>query len=93
MKFTIEVDATPKEVRESLGLPDISGIQDRILERIEEKVMATIETYDPVKLLKMFVPEEGTRLLSGLQKTVFEGVLGGRKSKRKQDSKKDKKST
>ncbi len=73
MKFSIEIDATPKEVRETLGLPDIQAVQERVIERIEERVMASVDEYDPAKLLTMFVPE-GVRFLDGLQKTIFDGI-------------------
>ncbi|MCK5679526.1 hypothetical protein KAI46_01790 [bacterium] len=84
MKFSIEVDATPKEVRESLGLPDIQAVQERVIERIEEKVMDSVDEYDPAKLMTMFVPE-GVRFLDGLQKTIFEGIspLVGNSKKKK----------
>ncbi|MCK5915205.1 MAG: hypothetical protein KAG92_03615 [Deltaproteobacteria bacterium] len=84
MKFTIEIDATPKDVRDSLGLPDIQAVQERIIEKIEGRVMDCVDTYDPTKLLTMFVPE-GARLFDGLQKTLFDGVRAAGKSRRKKD--------
>ncbi len=84
MKFSIEVDATPKEVRDSLGLPDIQAVQERVIERIEEKVMDSVDEYDPAKLLTMFVPE-GVRFLDGLQKTIFEGISPITKKSKKKD--------
>jgi len=67
MKFSIEIDATPQEVRETLGLPDIQAVQERMIERIEERVMASVDEYDPAKLLTMFVPE-GVRFLMDCRK-------------------------
>ena len=71
MKFIIEIDATPEEVRDSLGLPDIKALQERVIERIEDKVMDSIETYDPTSLLKTIIPE-GLGVLSGLQKNSLQ---------------------
>ena len=82
MKFTLEVDATPKEVRASLGLPDIQAVQERVIKRIEDKVMDIIEKNDPTKLLKMIIPE-GLGLLSGLQKTILDNLPTGSKSSSK----------
>lgn len=84
MKFSIEIDATPKEVRESLGLPDIQAVQDRVIESLEERVLASVDTYDPVKLLNIFVPQ-GAGLLDGLQKTLLDGIPTlGKRSKNKE---------
>ncbi len=83
MKFTIKVDATPQEVRESMGLPDIQAVQERVVGKIEERVMASIDEYEPTKLLTMFVPE-GVRFLGGVQKTIFDGLspyVGNNKKK------------
>ena len=82
MKFTLEVEATPKEVRDSLGLPDVQAVQERVIKRIEDKVMDSIESYDPTKLLKMIIPE-GLGLLSGLQKTILENLPTGSKNSSK----------
>ena len=70
MKISIEIEATPKEARDSLGLPDIQAVQDRVIKRIEEKVMGAVEDYDPSGLLRALVPE-GLGVLEGFQKAMF----------------------
>ena len=91
MKFIVEVDATPKEVRESLGLPDIQAVQERVIKRIEDKVMDSVESCDPTKLLKTVIPE-GLGLLGGLQKTILENLPTGSKNNNKSRSKTSNKS-
>ncbi len=82
MKFTIEIDATPKEVRESLGLPDIQAAQDRVVAKVEERVMDFVDDYDPTKLVKMLIPD-GLGFLEGMQKTIFANIPKGSKSSKK----------
>jgi len=36
MKFNIEVDCTPEEVRRLVGLPDLAGVHDVYLDRIKD---------------------------------------------------------
>ena len=80
MKLIIEIDATPKEVREAVGLPDIQAVQDRVIDKIEDRVMTTINDLDPTNLLKIIIPE-GLGILDGLQKTILENLsIGGSRS-------------
>ncbi len=36
MKFNIEADATPEELRRLMGLPDLTGVHDVYLDRMKE---------------------------------------------------------
>jgi Family of unknown function (DUF6489) len=36
MKFNIEVDCTPEEVRRLVGLPDLTGVHDVYLDKMKE---------------------------------------------------------
>ncbi|KQT35029.1 hypothetical protein ASG29_02540 [Sphingomonas sp. Leaf412] len=38
MKWTIEVDCTPEEVRRIMGLPDLTPIHERYLAKMQEAV-------------------------------------------------------
>lgn len=38
MKINISIEATPEEVREAMGLPNITGIQSILMSKISEKV-------------------------------------------------------
>ena len=38
MQIKIEIDVKPEELRRFLGLPDVSGIQDEIINFLREKV-------------------------------------------------------
>ncbi len=70
MKFTIDIEMTPEELRESLGLPDVSSLHDEMIDTIRERMHQGVEGYDPMTLLKPFMTSDlGT--VEGFQKLMF----------------------
>ncbi len=70
MKFTINVDMTPEELRRVLGLPDVSALQQEMIERVREQMAAGTEGYDPLTLLKPYL-NSGLGSMEALQKMLF----------------------
>ena len=56
MKVTVELDATPQEMRTMLGLPDVEPMQQEIIEKTRENILSAIESNDPANLMRMFMP-------------------------------------
>ncbi len=56
MKVNIEIDMTPDEARKMMGLPDISGLQKRMLDEMEQRMKAAVDTSDPEAMLKAWLP-------------------------------------
>lgn len=52
MKVTMEVDCTPLEARQFLGLPDIQPLQAAVLAEMEKRMMAEMERFSPDAVLK-----------------------------------------
>jgi hypothetical protein len=73
MKITVEMDTTPEELRTFLGLPDVAPLQQEMLEKIQEKMRAGVEGFDPLTLLKPFLPEN-MQTLSTMQKKFWESM-------------------
>ena len=71
IKLEMEIEATPKEVRETLGLPDVQAVQDRIIAKLEKRVTDAASELDPTKLLAIFIPE-GFRVSDSVQKMVLD---------------------
>ena len=46
MKIKVEFDLTPEEFRESLGLPNISGLQDEALSFLKSRVSSDLDDVD-----------------------------------------------
>jgi hypothetical protein len=69
MKIRVEVEVEPTELREFLGLPDVSSLQQDALDTLSRKLRTGAEGVDPVAILRGLVPtgllslEEWQRLL------------------------------
>jgi hypothetical protein len=56
VKIRVEVDVKPTELREFLGLPDVSGIQKDALDALSRSLKRGSSSVDPVSILKGFLP-------------------------------------
>jgi hypothetical protein len=52
MKVNVEIDCTPLEARQFFGLPDVSPMQVAVMEKLQQQMMANIETVTPEALMK-----------------------------------------
>ncbi|MDN5862135.1 MAG: hypothetical protein L0H19_01665 [Salinisphaera sp.] len=52
MKINIQIDVTPAELRQFLGLPDVAGLQEDMIEYVRERVARGAENFDPADLLR-----------------------------------------
>jgi len=56
MKIKFDIDCTPKEAREFLGLPDVAPMQERLIAQIEERLQKTLSSKDIEELWKLWMP-------------------------------------
>jgi len=71
MKIKLDIDATPQELRTFFGLPDVTPLQNEIMENLREKMIAGTEGYDPLTLLRPFLPES-LQSLESVQKMFWD---------------------
>lgn len=83
MKINIEIDLTPAEYREIFGLPDVRPVQEEFMEKIRDKVLTNVDTYDPTKLLAPYFPEN-IRTMENLQRAIWEGLIAAGNPKKKE---------
>ncbi len=57
MKIKLEVDVEASEMREVLGLPDVSGLQNDVLKVVRTKVNQAATAGDPLALIRAIVPQ------------------------------------
>jgi Family of unknown function (DUF6489) len=57
MKVTIEVDCTPLEARQFMGLPDVQPIQAAAMAELEKRVRIEMERFSPEGLLRTWFVE------------------------------------
>ncbi|SNB68769.1 hypothetical protein SAMN07250955_106239 [Arboricoccus pini] len=56
MKFNIEVDCTPEEARQFLGLPDVTPMQTALMQSLQDRLMEYIKTADPKVMMDQWMP-------------------------------------
>ena len=57
MKVTIEIDCTPVEARQFMGLPDVQPMQAAVMAEIEKRVMAEAAKFSPDGFLQAWFTE------------------------------------
>lgn len=64
MKVKFEVDLTPEEFRQAMGLPDVNQFYEELITTTLEKMKAGEEGYDPFSLMQPMI----TNSFSGMEK-------------------------
>ena len=59
MKFNIEVDCTPEEVRRLIGLPDLAGVHDVYLDRIKDTMTKGLTPDVVESMVRTWLPMGG----------------------------------
>lgn len=78
MKATIEIDATPQEMRLLLGLPDVEPLQKEMMEKVRIKMLENLDSNDPVAMMKMVMPmPEQFKSLESLQNAFWQTLMKG----------------
>lgn len=52
MKITVNIDCTPDEARQFMGLPDVKPLQAAVLAKLEEQMVASVDALSPEAMLK-----------------------------------------
>ncbi len=76
MKFKIDIDMSPEELRKVLGLPDVQKLQQEMMNRITEQMDAGAEGYDPLTLFKPYLTS-GLGSMEVLQKLMLGMMTSG----------------
>lgn len=58
MKITIDVDCTPDEARQFLGLPDVKPMQDAMMQEIQNRMMANLQAMDAETMFRTWLPAQ-----------------------------------
>ena len=77
MKIKIEFDLTPEEFRESLGLPDIAGLQDEALAMLKKRLSSDVQDVDMTKIVQSWFSQgiAASRKVQDMLAAAAAGVL------------------
>lgn len=56
MKIRIDIDCTPEEARQFIGLPDVRPMQDAVMAQLQEQLEANLKAMDPESLMTTWLP-------------------------------------
>lgn len=79
MKMTIEVDCTPVEARAFLGLPDVTPLNEHMVEEMKRRMDANIAMLEPETLMKSWMAMGGqaTEQFQKLMSAAATGAMSG----------------
>ncbi len=52
MKVTVEIDCSPAEARAFFGLPDVTGINEHLVQEMKNRIDSNINMLQPEELMK-----------------------------------------
>jgi hypothetical protein len=55
MKIHVDLDITPDELRKLMGLPDVAGFHQQMLDDVRDRMREGAEGYDPLKLFQPYL--------------------------------------
>jgi hypothetical protein len=55
MKVNVEIDCTPLEARQFLGLPDVQPMQTAVMEKLQHQMMDNIQKVSPEALMQSWL--------------------------------------
>lgn len=83
MKVSIEIDCTPDEVRQFMGLPDVKPMQAAIMAKMEAEMIQAVDRFSPDAMLKSWMSllpqsaEQYTDIVGRLFRSASDGGKAG----------------
>ena len=79
MKMTIEIDCTPVEARAFFGLPDVTPLNDHMIDEMKRRLDANIALLEPSELMRswMALGGQATESFQKLMTAAATGALSG----------------
>ncbi len=74
MKITINVDCTPQEARDFIGLPNVQPMQEKVMKQMEENLLSGISGMSPDAILRYWMSFNPEQI--GDMFKMFSGVAG-----------------
>ncbi len=59
MKVNIEIECTPEEARSFMGLPDVSTLNNQLVEEMSKRMSAKVGVMEPEALMKNWMSVGG----------------------------------
>jgi len=79
MKLTIDIDCTPQEARQFMGLPDVEALNEMVVAEMTERAKAEMETLaDPEKYMAraLGMTGKGMEAMQAMMAAAMSGKKG-----------------
>ncbi|UTW01683.1 hypothetical protein KDX31_09835 [Amphritea atlantica] len=87
MNFKVDVEMTPEELRKVLGLPDVESFQKEMMGKIQERMDAGVDGYDPLTLFQPYMAS-GLGSMDAIQKMLMNMMTSYTSSSKSSDKNK-----
>ena len=79
MKFRVEVDCTPVEARQFVGLPNVEPLQAAVMAEVERRMMAEMDRFSPDAIMRSWftVFPQGADQMQNMFLKMFQQGFGG----------------
>jgi hypothetical protein len=79
MKIKVEFELTPQEFRETLGLPNISALQDETLAMLRDRITSDVENIDVANIIESWFTQgiAASRKVQELVVSAASSILDG----------------
>ena len=55
MKVTVDVECTPAEARQFLGLPNVEPLQEAVMAEFEKRMLSEMDRFSPEAIMKSWL--------------------------------------
>jgi len=83
MKITVDIDCTPEEARQLMGLPDVTAMQQEVVEEIKKRILSGLDGVDPQTILRSWGPA-GAEGWEQFQKMFWSGLAAAGQGTKKE---------
>lgn len=90
MKINVNVDCTPEEARQFMGLPDVQPFQDEMMKIVRDKVLENMKMMEPEVAMKTWMPMMNQGMSQGMDffKTMMSGAAASAMNATRKNGKK-----
>ncbi len=87
MKIKLEFDLTPEEFRESIGLPNVAGLQDKVVKAMSDRITNGVKDVNVPRLLEGWLTQglATSRQLQSIFSSAVSDMMEPASGKKKQD--------
>jgi hypothetical protein len=77
MKVNVEIDCTPLEARQFIGLPDVVPMQTAVMDELQQQMMSNIEKISPESLIQSWFSSFDPKLAERMIQEMFKFTMAG----------------